>query len=381
MRFIHSSDWHLGRLFFGESLTGEQAVLLQEFVVMARDLRPDAILISGDVYDRNVPPAEAVGLLDEVLSRLVLDCRIPVLMIAGNHDSGARLAFGQRILGHKGLHVCSAVRPEKVVLTDPWGPVDFVMVPYAETASVRLEMEQSGAINPELAMQYRLAGVDHDTVRSARRVAMAHAFLAGGQASESERPLSVGGTGAVSSAPFEDFQYVALGHLHRPQKMEAGRLCYSGSLMKYSFDEAKQDKGAYLVEIGQDGELSQEFLPLPSRRDVRVMEGLFADLMNGPQQDQNPEDFLSIVLLDETPVIQAIHRLRSLYPKTMEINYRYQQEAIQCLPGQRPDHRLLSGLDLFESFAEWTAQKPLTSQQRETMARFLMETDSEGGIG
>ncbi len=157
MRFIHSSDWHLGRLFFGESLTGEQAALLQELVIMAKDLKPDAILVSGDVYDRSVPPADAVSLLDDVLSKLVLDCRIPVLMIAGNHDSGARLAFGQRILEHKGLHVCSSVLPEKVALFDQWGQVEFVMVPYAETASVRLALEQPEATDPDSAMQCRLA--------------------------------------------------------------------------------------------------------------------------------------------------------------------------------------------------------------------------------
>jgi exonuclease SbcD len=381
MRFIHSSDWHLGRLFFGESLTGEQAALLQELVIMAKDLKPDAILVSGDVYDRSVPPADAVSLLDDVLSKLVLDCRIPVLMIAGNHDSGTRLAFGQRILEHKGLHVCSSVLPEKVALFDQWGQVEFVMVPYAETASVRLALEQPEATDPDSAMQCRLADYCHETGRSVRRVAMAHAFLAGGQASESERPLSVGGTGAVSAVPFAGFDYVALGHLHRPQKMEAGRLSYSGSLMKYSFDEAKQAKGIYLVEIDRAGALSQEFFPLPIRRDVRIVEGFFADLMAGPQPGQNPEDFLSVVLWDETPVIQAIHRLRSLYPKTMEINYRYQLEAASFSAGRRPDHRSLSGLDLFDSFAEWSAQKPLTPEQRETMAAFLTETDSEGGIG
>ena len=138
MRFIHTSDWHLGRLFFGESLTGEQAALLQEFIALVKDLRPDAVLIAGDVYDRSVPPADAVSLLDETLTRLVLEHRIPVLVIAGNHDSGARLAFGQQFFDPAGLHVCSAVMPETVSLVDQWGPVDFVLVPFAETAAVRL---------------------------------------------------------------------------------------------------------------------------------------------------------------------------------------------------------------------------------------------------
>ena len=169
--------------------------------------------------------------------------------------------------------------------------------------------------------------------------------------------------------------------LHRPQQMKTGRLTYSGSLMKYSFDEATQKKGVYSVELDGEGKMRQEFLPLVPRRDVRIAEGLFNELMRGPQNGENPEDYLSITLLDEAPVIQAIHRLRNLYPKTMEINYRYQQEALQLTPGQRPDHRSLSGMELFESFTEWSTQKPLSGKQREAMSAFLTETSREGEDG
>ena len=378
MRFIHTSDWHLGRLFFGETLTEEQAALLAEFVVLAKDLKPDAIVIAGDVYDRSVPPAEAVELLDETLSKLVLECGIPVLMIAGNHDSGQRLGFGRRFFNKNKLHVCSAVVPGSVTLTDEWGPVNFVMVPHADTAAVRLELGDAAVTDADAAISRRLAQWQPKGEPAGRNVGIAHAFLTGGQASESERPLSVGGTGAVSTGHFEGFQYVAMGHLHRPQQMEAGRLTYSGSLMKYSFDEAAHKKGIYCVELDGAGNLSQEFLPLAPRRDVRVVEGLFRDLMQGPGDGENPEDFLSITLLDEAPVIQAIHRLRTLYPKTMEINYRYQQEALETAPGQRPDHRSLSGLELFESFTEWSTQKPLSEKQRELMSGFLTEAVREG---
>jgi len=381
MRFIHTSDWHLGRLFFGEALTEEQAALLGEFVSLAKDLKPDAILISGDVYDRSVPPADAVELLDDVLAKLVLDCGIPVLMIAGNHDSGPRLAFGNRFFGKNRLHVCSSVRPGSVTLTDAWGPVKVLLVPYADTAAVRLELGDESVTDADAAINRRMQRHEQTLGPKGRSVAMVHAFLTGGQASESERPLSVGGTGAVSAEHFDSFNYVAMGHLHRPQQMETGRLTYSGSLMKYSFDEATQKKGLYWVELDGEGKLRQEFLPLAPRRDVRIVEGLFNDLMRGPQNGENPDDYLSITLLDEAPVIQAIHRLRTLYPKTMEINYRYQQEALQLTPGQRPDHRSLSGMELFESFTEWSTQKPLSGKQREVMSAFLTDTAREGGEG
>ena len=377
MRMIHTSDWHLGRLFFGESLTEEQAALLNEFVAVAKDTKPDVILIAGDVYDRSVPAADAVALLDETLTRLVLEHRIPVLMISGNHDSGQRLAFGSRFFDRSRLHVYSGVTPGSVRLTDAWGPVDFMLLPYADTEAVRLELGSEKATDADAAIRCRRDCWDAAAVGAGRRVALAHAFVAGGQPSESERPLSVGGTGAVAAGHFDGFQYVALGHLHRPQQLAGGRLAYSGSLMKYSFDEATQQKGAYCVELDGDGTVRQEFLPLPSRRDVRTVAGQFQDLMRGPANGENPEDYLSITLLDEAPVIQAVHRLRTIYPKTMEINYRYQQATLS-LAGQRPDHRALSSMDLFESFVDWSTQKPLTELQRRTMAPFLAPADADG---
>lgn len=378
MRFFHTSDWHLGRLFFGESLTGEQAALLQEFVRIADEYRPDAILISGDIYDRAVPPPEAVELLDEVLSRLVLDLNTPVLMIAGNHDSGARLSFGQRILGHKGLHVCSAVLPETVLLEDKWGPVEFILMPYADTAAARLALGREDITDPDAAMQARVESLSPARTANRRRVALAHAFLTGGQPSESERPLSVGGSGAVATSHFAGIDYVALGHLHRPQQLEQGRCCYSGSPLKYSFDEAGQTKGFFAVELDGQGKVTPEFIPLPFQRDLRVREGRFADLMQGPLPGENTGDFLRIILQDETPVIQAIHRLRTLYPKTMEIQYRYQLAEMGPGTAERPQQRELSGLELFEAFAEWTQGRSLSESQLEALKPFLAES-GEGG--
>jgi len=379
MRMIHTSDWHLGRLFFGESLTEEQAALLNEFVAVAKDRKPDVILIAGDVYDRSVPAADAVALLDETLTRLVLEHRIPVLMISGNHDSGQRLAFGSRFFDRSRLHVHSGVVPGSVRLTDDWGPVDFMLLPYADTETVRLELGADKATDADAAIRCRRDCWDAAAAGPGRRVALAHAFVAGGQPSESERPLSVGGTGAVAEGHFDGFQYVALGHLHRPQRLDGGRLSYSGSLMKYSFDEAAQQKGLYCVDLDGDGTVRQEFLPLPSRRDVRTVSGQFQDLMRGPANGENPGDYLSVTLLDEAPVIQAIQRLRTVYPKTMEINYRYQQEALNLSPERRSDRPALSGLELFEAFAGWSTQKALTEQQRTTIAGIMDEVVRAGG--
>ena len=255
--------------------------------------------------------------------------------------------------------------------------MNFSLIPYADTATVRLASGDEAVTDADAAIRARLEN-GRNPGRAGRNVALVHAFLTGGQCSESERPLSVGGTGAVSAQHFDEFQYVAMGHLHRPQQMKNGRLVYSGSLMKYSFEEADHTKGVNCVEMDGSGQLRQEFLPLPSLRDVRVKEGLFEELMKGPRADENPGDYLSIALLDEAPVIQAIHRLRTLYPKTMEISYRYQQDALQKTQGQRPDHRTLSGMELFESFAEWSTAKPLSDRQRGVMQTLLAENGQTG---
>lgn len=319
MRLLHTADWHLGRLFHGRSLLEDQTHALEGFVSLVAEVRPDAVLVAGDIYDRAVPPFEAVNLLDDVLSRIVLGLGVPVALIAGNHDSADRLGFGARLLAERGLMVAGGLRPgtvDSLILNDRWGEVRIYAVPYAEPALVR-EWSGQPVSDHDAAM-----GVILDTVRAthpatARAVVMAHAFVAGGSESESERPLTVGGSGCVAPQRFAGFDYVALGHLHRPQNVGAPHVRYAGSLLKYSLSEVDHPKSVSLVEMRGPGDVNVEAIALPMRRDLRVIEGELRALIEAGATDPLREDYVFARLHDRGAVLDPVTRLREIYPNVL----------------------------------------------------------------
>lgn len=351
MRFIHTSDWHLGRLFHGVHLTEDQAYVLDEFVDLVRDSKVDAVVIAGDIYDRAVPPPEAVSLLDDVISRIAVGLKTPVLMIAGNHDSPERIAFGSRVLSQRKVHVVGTLTPEidSVVLNDEDGPVYFYLIPYAEPAVVRERFDDDSALDHSAGMNVVMDRVRSVHPQGARSVAIAHAFVAGGEESESERPLSVGGSGSVDAKTFAGFNYVALGHLHRPQTAGAENVTYSGSLMKYSFSESDHKKRVHIVELDSCGAAKVEAISLSPRRDVRRMEGTIGALLNGMSSSGNREDYLEITLLDKGAILDPIGKLRSVYPNLLHLRRPDLQGACSSASA-KADHRRVSDFDLFRSF-------------------------------
>lgn len=373
MRILHTADWHLGRTFHGIQLTDDQAFVLDDFVRLVREARPDVVLIAGDIYDRAVPPIEAVRLLDEVLAQILMDCRVPVILIAGNHDSPDRLSFGQRLLARQNLHVLGQLEHglAPVVIEDAAGPVYFCPLPYAEPALVRDRLSDPEAQSHDLAMASLLR---HFTAQipagsKARTVVVAHAFVAGGEGSESERPLSVGGAGTVEAAHFLPFNYVALGHLHRPQIAGAKHIRYAGSLMKYSFAEAEHQKSITLVEMDAAGGVSCEAISLAPRREVRCISGYLAEILKGPLPGVNREDYLMVTLHDRGAILNAIGTLREVYPNVLRV------ERLHLTVGkelQRPagDHRRLTEAELFASFFEQVTGAALS----EAAARMFAET-------
>lgn len=373
MRFLHTADWHLGRIFHGVHLTDDQSFVLDQFTTLVKDTRPDAIIIAGDIYDRSVPPTEAVRLLDETLSKVLMDYKVPVIMIAGNHDSPERLGFGSVLLKRQGLHVVGAlpVELEPVVLYDAFGPVYFAPLTYAEPAVVR-ETWQIAAPDHEEAMKAMLEHVNAKIPAGARRVAIAHAFLAGASESESERPLSVGGSSMVSAAVFKSFHYTALGHLHNSQTAGGENIRYSGSLLKYSFDEAKQKKGINLVEIDGQGTVKTELIQLSPRRDVRCLTGLFADLERGAGPGENPDDYLMITLEDDEPILDARVRLKAVYPNVLDFDYTRLSRA-GAFAGPQADHRKLTEQELFSSFFAQMTGDTMTNEQTEGLKSVLDE--------
>jgi exonuclease SbcD len=380
MRFIHTGDWHLGRLFHARSLVEDQAYLLDQFVELVRSRRPDAVLLAGDIYDRAVPPAEAVTLLDETLSRIVVGEGVPVVMIAGNHDSPDRLGFGARLLASGGLTVAGRYRGDvaPLELADEHGPLRLYPMPYCEPAVVR------DALSIEVSDHDAAMAAVLDKVRAAhpagvRSVLVAHAFVAGGAESESERPLSVGGSGAVDVRRFEGFDFVALGHLHRPQTL-AGRLHYAGSLMKYSLSEADHDKSVSVVEIDGSGQLDIERVRLAPRRNLRRIRGELATLVEGGRSDPARDDYVFATLSDTGALLDPMARLREVYPNALGC----EREVLQSAGEGRAMamHRELDVRHLFADFFREVTGEALSDEQAstlETMLEKLERRDRESG--
>lgn len=371
MRFLHTADWHLGRLFFGVRLIDDQAYLLDQLVAIVGETRPDAVLVAGDIYDRSVPPPEAVSLLDDVLSRLVLELRVPMILIAGNHDSPHRLAFGARLLASGGIHMaglCSAqVAP--VLLEDAHGPVAMYALPYAEPAVVREATGAADIHDHDTALRAQMAAIRAASPAGRRSILLAHAFLTGGQLSkESERTLTVGGTGEVGADAFAGFDYVALGHLHRPQSHGEGRLRYAGALMKYSFTETDHRKSVSLVEMGEDGRCRVEEIPLAPRHEVRSVSGALHDLLAQAPEGAAREDYLQVALLDTGPVLDAMARLREVYPNVLTVE-RPAAFALGEDGAVRTDIRTLDPATLFAEFFQQVTDEALTETQAEAFAQ------------
>lgn len=245
MRILHTADWHLGKLFYGSYLTEEQDyVLKHQLLPLIKDEGIDAVVLSGDVYDRSLPPTEAVALFDEMATKITAELKVPFLVISGNHDSAARLSFASRLLASQGLYIAGELdrMTDPVVLDDQYGPVAFLLAPYAEPAVVRHFLGDDNLRSHEAALCALLSWQQEKIPSGMRTVCAAHAFVAGGLAGDSERPLSIGGSDQVGSDLFTDFSYTALGHLHGPQQITVPTIRYAGSLLKYSFGEARQKK-------------------------------------------------------------------------------------------------------------------------------------------
>jgi len=318
LRILHTSDWHLGRQLHHVSLLDEQRIALDQIIDIARDRAVDVVLVAGDIYDRSVPSAEAVRLLDDFVHRVNAECGVALILIAGNHDGAERLGFGARQLARSGVHIRGPLRAgiEPVLLHDAHGPVAFHALPFAEPATVRDEfgLDVQGHEEAMRALMGRVR--EHAT--ASRQVVMAHCYLAGYAASESERPLSIGGVDTVPAECFEGFDYVALGHLHAAQARGAAHIRYCGSIFQYSFSE-QQQKSVTLVDMDASGRCAIETVELVPRRRLRVLDGELEALLAAGREDPRADDYLLVRLQDTHAILDAIGRLREVYPNLLHL--------------------------------------------------------------
>lgn len=383
MRILHTADWHLGKLFYGGYVTEDQAYVLQEqFLPLLKDEGIDAVVLAGDVYDRSLPPAEAVELFDEIATKVTQELGIPFFVISGNHDSAARLSFGSQLLARAGLHIYGELEKltGPVYVEDAYGTLAIVPVPFAEPAVVRHFFQDAAVTDQESAVQRLITAQSTGIPAGMRTLAMAHAFIAGGQASESERPLSMGGSDVVPAALFERFTYTALGHLHGPQQAGSPQIRYSGSLLKYSFGEARQKKGFVVVDIDGEGRVETTFQPVTPKHDVRVITGTFADIM--AQTDDRPDDFVLIRLDDMDPILDGMAKIRTKYPHALALETPKRQYTVD-----RQAPRPAKGVSEQTIFANFTTamrpQQPLSATEQACLAdlwQTLLHDDEGGGL-
>jgi DNA repair protein SbcD/Mre11 len=316
MRLLHTSDWHLGRSFHREDMLGAQARYVDHLVETVRSEGVDAVLVSGDLYDRALPPVDAVALCDEALKRLAAE-KVQVVIISGNHDSAQRLGFGSGLMDASGIHLRSDPRSvgAPVVLSD--GTAVYG-IPYLEPEVVRSrwELPERGHT---AALTEAMTRVRADlATRGGRSVVLAHAFVTGGEASESERDISVGGVASVPMSVFDGVDYVALGHLHGRQCMSE-TVRYSGSPLAYSFSEEHQVKGAWLVDLGET--VRAEFVEAPVPRRAARVRGRIDDLLTGERWSAHEDHWLQVTLTDPDRPAGAMDRLRRRFPHTLALAF------------------------------------------------------------
>ncbi|TDU79439.1 exonuclease SbcCD subunit D [Streptomyces sp. KS 21] len=323
MRLLHTSDWHLGRSFHRVNLLGAQAAFIDHLVETVREHEVDAVLVAGDVYDRAVPPLPAVELYDRALHRLA-DLGVPTVMISGNHDSARRLGVGAGLIGRAGIHLrtdpggCA----DPVVLADVHGEVALYGLPYLEPALVK---DRFGA---EKVSHEAVLGAAMDLVRAdlaarapgTRSVVLAHAFVTGGQASDSERDIAVGGVEAVPAAVFDGVDYAALGHLHGCQTINE-RVRYSGSPLAYSFSEADHRKTMWLVELGPAGEITAERIETPVPRPLVRIRGRLDELLEEASYAAYEDSWIEATLTDPVRPEDPMARLAGRFPHTLSLAF------------------------------------------------------------
>ena len=372
MKLIHISDLHLGKRVNEFSMLEDQQHILIEILQIIDRERPDGVLIAGDVYDKSVPSAEAVALLDDFLVRLARR-KLPVFLISGNHDSPERIAFGGRLMEASGVYLAPVYdgKVQPITLTDGHGPVNFYLLPFVKPAHVRrcFPEQEITTYTEALAVAIESMGVD----QTQRNVLVTHQFVTGAARCESEE-ISVGGADNVDVSVFAPFDYVALGHLHGPQQVERETVRYCGTPLKYSFSEVSHQKSVTVVELGAKGAVTVNTVPLIPKRDLAELRGTYEELtFRGFYEGTSyREDYVRIILTDEEDIPDAVNKLRTIYPNLMKLDYDNKRTRAGVRLDGAEDVRRKDPLELLEEFYEKQNGQPMGEEQR-TFARTLME--------
>ena len=371
MRFLHLSDLHLGKRVNEFSMLEDQAYILKEILNIIDEQKVEAVLIAGDVYDKVIPSAEAVRLLDDFLTRLAAR-ELPVFLISGNHDSAERVAFGSRLMSSRQIYLSPVFESdvEPVTISDRYGEINIYMLPFVKPSLVKRVYPEEEIITYQDAVNAAVQHMQIDTDK--RNILLAHQFVTGAARCDSEE-LSVGGLDDVDASIFDGFDYVALGHLHGPQKIGKETVRYSGTPLKYSFSEANQKKAAVIVDVEEKGKINIQQIPFLPKHDMREIRGTYMEVTALDfYKDMKTDDYLHITLTDEEDIPDAIGKLRTIYPNIMKLSYDNLRTRAAVTVRGTAEVEEKSPMELLKEFYELQNNQPMTNEQEE-IARGMME--------
>lgn len=374
MKIFHTADWHLGKLVNGVYMTEDQRYIFESFYQYIEKEKPDVIIVAGDLYDRSLPPSDAVTLLNDIFEKIILEYKVPVLAIAGNHDSPYRLDFGSKIMQENGLHIVGELKYPftSVTLEDEFGEVEFHFIPYAEPGQVKYALNNEDVISHDSAMRVIVDTIKNEWNTKARHIAIGHAFVTVGgseeeNTSDSERPLSIGGAEYVNHSYFEAFEYTALGHLHQAHFVGNEHIRYAGSPLKYSISEKNHKKGFYIIELDASGVKSTEKILLEPIRDIRSVEGTIDEIL---QMDKS-NDYIYVQLTDDTPVLQPMEKIRTVFPNVMNIERKI--KIIDKQISETKNRHEMDELSLFRAFYKVMKGEEVEAEKEQIFINALEE--------
>lgn len=372
MKLIHLSDLHIGKRVNEFSMIEDQKYILKVILNIIDDEKPDGVIIAGDVYDKSVPSAEAVQLLDDFLCRLA-ERKLPTYIISGNHDSAERLSFGGRLMDMSGIHLSPVYngKVEPFTLTDEYGKVNIYMLPFIKPVNVRRFFPDSEIESYTDAIKIAVDSMNVD--EKERNIIVTHQFVTGASRSESEE-ISVGGSDNVDASVFDAFDYVALGHIHGPQKIGRESVRYCGTPLKYSFSEANHKKSVTVVEMGEKGKIEMRTVPLVPKHDLREIKGKYEEiLLKENYEGTNTEDYIHITLTDEEDIPDVMNRLRVIYPNIMKLDYDNKRTRSNQAVGKAEGVEKKSPLELFSEFYYDRNGQTMSEEQTAFMQNLIEE--------
>lgn len=372
MKLFHLSDLHIGKRVNEFSMIEDQKYILTQILYAADQEKPDGILISGDVYDRTIPTAEAVQVFDAFLTRLS-EQKIPAFIISGNHDSAERLAFGSSLMGKSGIYFSKVYdgTVEKIPMQDAYGTVWIYLLPFLRPSTIRHALPERAEEVQSAADAVRIALEQTKIDEKERNVLLAHQFVTGAKRCDAEE-LQVGDVDQIPAELFASFEYVALGHIHSPQKVGRETVRYCGAPLKYSFSEAGQEKSITVVELKEKGSVDLRTIPLKPLHDLRKIRGMYLEVTaKSFYENRDCEDYLQVTLTDEEDVPDGMAKLRTIYPNLMRLEYdnKRTRSNAEVRAAERVEEK--SELELFQEFYELQNNQSMTEMQEQFVEELL----------